>query len=590
MPRITSVFHSLLLHSCLTLAAFAPVASAQFVFVGPASDPACNYHTIQEAVDAWAASTSTDFVDIVIASSQTYTATAISIPTPVASTGMTLRGDMPGCRLGGVSGHATLNGAGNGNLPVIDVNATVAGDTRRPQINLMSLEITGGHHAGGNGGGLRVRGNAAVTIIETNVHGNSAAFGGGVAVEATAAGVPHLIMFGNQAPAAIQDNTATQDGGGLYCANASMYCDRYCLIAGNSAGSKGGGIAQQTCETSISPANSIGPRDPNVGLRLNSAVGDGGGAWISGGYFGVNSNSPQKPAPIVGNVAGASGGGLFFTGLGTGSNSHKGVQFDDNQAGGNGGALYANSGLLQLSEGGFAGCAGDVNGCPRFRNNHADLSGGAIALSGNARALLQDVVFAGNDAAHASVLQLGGAGSGFTLINGHIAGNHGASELLRSSGGYFDLRYVTIADNGADDDALIRFDTAGGFSASNSILYDPNGAASGVVLDAPSGSTFSVDCVLAHEDSGLAGKPGVTNLLVADPQWDTSGLYPVGVYVPGPNSPAVDACGPGTGTIPDLLGGARPQNLPKPDGFGTYDMGAIERLPDDIFVDGFEQP
>ncbi|MEO5559408.1 MAG: hypothetical protein ABIO49_06345, partial [Dokdonella sp.] len=166
----------------------------------------------------------------------------------------------------------------------------------------------------------------------------------------------------------------------------------------------------------------------------------------------------------------------------------------------------------------------------------------------------------------------------------------GATELLRSSGGYFDLRYVTIADNGADDDALIRFDTAGGFSASNSILYDPNGAASGVVVDAPSGSTFSINCVLVHEDSGLAGKPGVTNLVVADPQWDTSGLYPAGIYVPGPDSPAVDACGPGPGMIADLLGGARPQNLPKPDGFGTYDMGAIERLPDDIFGDGFEQP
>ncbi|MEO5626303.1 MAG: hypothetical protein ABIQ70_09890 [Dokdonella sp.] len=590
MPRIPSVLHSLLFRACLMLAAFAPVASAQFVFVGPASDPACNYHTIQEAVDAWAASTSTDFVDVVIANSQTYTATAITIPTPVASTGMTLRGDLPTCHLGAVSGHLVLDGTGNGNLPVIDINATEAGDTRRPKINLSYLDITGGQHAGGNGGGVRVRGNAMVTVFETNIHGNSAANGGGIAVEATAVGVPHLIMVGNQVPAAIQENHAAQDGGGLYCTNASVYCDRYCLIAGNTAGGKGGGIAQQTCETSIYPPNNTVPRDPNVGLRLNAAVGDGGGAWISGGYFSVGTNSPQKPAPIVGNVAGGSGGGLFYTSMDSNGDSHRGVQFDDNEAGVDGGALYADSGFLQLSEGGATGCGGNVGGCPRFRNNHAVHAGGAIALTGSAGALLQEVTFADNSAARASVLQLGGPGFGFTLTNGHFAGNHGASELLLSAGGYIDLRYVTIADNGGDDDALIRFDTAGTFAASNSILSDPNGADSGVVLDAPSGTTFNVNCVLVHEDSGLVGKPGVTNLIVADPQWDTSGLYPAGLYVPGPDSPAVDACGPGTGMIPDLLGGARPRDLPKPNGAGPYDMGAIERLPDNIFGDGFEQP
>lgn len=589
MPRHSSLFRSLLPGSCFVLASFAPAASAQFVFVGPASDPACNYHTIQEAVDAWAASTSTDFVDVVIANSQTYSATAITIPTPVASTGLSLRGDLPTCHLGAATGHTVLNGSGNGNLPVIDINGTVAGDTRRPQINLLYLDITGGQHAGGNGGGVRLRGNAVVTVFETKIHGNSAAYGGGISVEATAAGLPNLIIVGNQVPGSIQDNHATQDGGGLYCANATLNCDHYCLVANNTAIGNGGGIAQQTCTTTFSPPNSTGPRDPNVGLRLNSAGGDGGGAWVSGGYLDVNSATPQKPAPIVGNVAGGNGGGLYYTGFGSSSSAQRGVQFDDNQAGGDGGALYADSGSFQFYAGGFAGCGQDVNGCPRFRGNHADLAGGAIAMSGTASAIVSEVMFSNNDAGHASVMQVGGA-SGVTLINSHIAGNHGASELLRSSGAYIDLRYVTIADNGSDDDALIRFDVAGGFAASNSILYDANGPASGVVLAAPAGTTLHMDCVLVHDDSGLAGAPGVSGLIVADPQWDTSGLYQAGVYVPGPDSPAADACGPGPGTIPDMLGGARPRDLPKPDGAGAYDMGAIERLPDDIFGNGFEQP
>jgi predicted outer membrane repeat protein len=266
---------------------------------------------------------------------------------------------------------------------------------------------------------------------------------------------------------------------------------------------------------------------------------------------------------------------------------HRGVQFDDNSAGGSGGALYADSGFLQLFT--LTPC-GVVDGCQRFRGNHADVAGGAIALSGSASGLLADVMFDGNDAAQASVLQVGGAGTGMTLTNAHVAGNHGAAELLRSSGAYIDLRYVTVADNGADDDALVRFDAPGSFSAGNALLYDANGAGSGLVVAEPGGTTFNVDCVLVHDDAGLAGQAGVTNLIVADPQWDTSGTYAAGLYVPGPDSPAVDACDPGTGTIPDLLGNARPQDLPKADGAGPYDMGAIERLPDRIFGDGFELP
>jgi predicted outer membrane repeat protein len=590
MPRIAYPFRSILLHACLALSVFAPMASAQNAFVGPASDPDCDYHTIQDAVDAWAASPSTDFLSVYIVNSQAYPATAISIPTPVASTGISLTGNYPACHLAVAGGHAVLDGSGNGNLPVLDIEGSVAGDARRFQVTLAQLDITGGNHIGGNGGGVRLRGNAVLTIFETDIHGNTAAKGGGIAVETTASGTPNLIMVGNQEPAVVQDNHATQDGGGMYCANASLYCDRYCLIAGNTAGGNGGGVAQQDCGTSINPSRSSGTPDPNIGLRLNTASGNGGGAWVSGGFFSLGGNAPLRLAPVVGNIAGGSGGGLYFTGLGSSSNQQRAVQFDDNRAGVDGGALYADSGFLQLDASLGAGCGGDVEGCARFRGNHAAAVGGALALSGTADALMWNVMFAGNDAAHASVMQIGGSGAGATLIDAHVAGNHGAPELLRSSGGFFDLRYVTIADNGADDSALIRFDAPGGLAASNSLLYDANGASTGLVVATPVGTTYNVDCVLVHEDSALAGQANVTNVVVADPQWDTTGVYPPGLYVPGPDSLAVDACGPGSGTIPDLLGVARPQDLPKPDGAGTYDMGAIERLPDRIFGDGFEQP
>lgn len=590
MPRTAYSVRTLALQACLVLSAFVPLASAQNVFVGPASDPGCHYHTIQDAIDAWASSASTDFITVYISNAQAYDSVAITIPTPAASTGITLSGNFPTCALGPASGTAVLNGSGNGGMPVIDIEGSVAGDEHRFQVNLgAQLEVTGGNHVG-NGGGIRVRGNAVVTLYETNVHDNTATNGGGIAVEATASGVPNLIMVGNQFAAIFRDNHATQDGGGLYCVDATLYCDRHCLVAGNAAGRNGGGVAQQACGTSIYPSNSSGVPDPDVGLRSNTAAGDGGGAWVSGGYFSLGGSAPLRHAPVTGNIAGGSGGGVYFTGLGDSSNTQRAVQFDDNQAGVDGGALYADSGFLQLDASLSGGCNGNVDGCARFRGNHANGVGGALALSGSAKASMWNVMFANNDGAHASVMQIGAGGAFATLINAHVAGNHGAPELLRSSGGSFDLRYVTIADNGSDDSALIRFDAPGGLQASNSVLYDDDGAGTGLVVATPAGTTYGVNCVLVHEDSALVGQPNVSNVIVADPLWDTSGLYPPDLFVPGADSPAVDACGSGPGTIPDLLGVARPQDLPKADGAGTYDMGAIERLPDRIFADGFEQP
>lgn len=586
MPHVARWSSSL---SVLVALLAAPAATAQYVFVGPASDPDCDYTTIQAAVDAWAASPSPDFLAIYVTSAQAYTATAITIPTPAASTGLAISGGMPSCHLQAANGHVVLDGTGNGGVPVITVDGSVAGDEHRFEVTLGPFEVTGGH-VPGNGGGVRVRGNVVVTLFETDVHDNSAVNGGGVSIEETVAGAPHLILVGNQAPATIRDNVADHDGGGLYCTNATMYCDRYCAVAGNQAGVDGGGIAQQACGTALYPAPSSAS-DPEVGIRSNTAVGSGGGVWASGGSFNLGTSTPLKPVPVSGNHAGGSGGGLYLTGVGTGSSlTFRGVHFDDNSAGGNGGALYADASLLMVDAPIVVNCGRAFDGCPRFKGNHADGAGGALALAGDASLLAWNAVFADNDAAQASLVQVAAPPTGVTLINTHVAGNHGAPELLRSSGGYVDLRYVTIADNGADDDALVRFDAAGIFSANNSILWDDNGASSGVVLAAPTGMTFNVDCVLVHEDGMLAGQPGVTGLVVADPAWDTSGTYPAGIYAPGADSPAVDACGPGSGNIPDLIGTPRPQDLPKPDGAGTFDMGAIERTPDTIFADGFEVP
>lgn len=572
----------------LLLALAATPVSAQFVFVGPASDPNCNYATVQAAVDAWAASPSTEFVSIFIANSQNLTGQQIVVPTPAASTGLNLRGDYPGCALAGTPGRATLDGIGGAAAPVIDVLGSVAGADRRFEVVLSNLRIRGGDHSGGDGGGVRVRGNVVVTIAEAEIANNAASNGGGIALLATAAGAPHLILLGNAQPALIRENIASLDGGGIYCANATVYCDRYCLIADNDAGRHGGGIGQQQCGTSLNVSKSQQPPDPDVGLRGNAAIGDGGAAWISQGSFNIGAFGAFGAAKVSGNQAGGDGGGLHYHGVGV-SGGTSGIQFDNNIAGDEGGAIFANEGFLVIGAPNFSGgCKSGIAACPRFRGNSAS-SGGAIRLQGTADVLLSEQLMDGNSAQRGSVLDLATADNGATLTNVHVSGNSGASELILANGGYVDLRYVTIADNGGDDSALLRFDAATSLTARNTILHDDNGANTGVVLSTVAGSTLSVSCVLAHESSALAGQPGVGTLVVGDPQWEVGTNYPLGLYVPGAASDAVDVCTAGPGNIPDLLGTTRPQGVARPAGAGAFDMGAIERVvPVEIFSDGFE--
>lgn len=568
----------------LSCAFTVPVGAQSVVFVGPPSDPGCDYESVQEAIDNWAVSTSTEFLVVHVANAHAYTAQRITVPTPVASTGISLRGQYPGCALEGGGGRALLSGVGAPPGPVIDVIGTGV----RFEVNVSHMEIAHGANPGGNGGGVRVRGNVLVGLFESVVRDNTAALGGGIAVESTAAGQPDVVMTGSAVPTIVDGNQASE-GGGLYCSGSILRCNRYCRVSANVATGNGGGIAHHDCLTSLSFSRNQLPLDPLVGLRGNSAGGDGGGVWASGGELRLGAFGSPGPAPVVGNSAGGDGGGALFTGAISGGGF--GVQFDGNTAIGSGGGLAVRGGLPSFGPtGGGFDCRGTLDTCPRWRDNAAGVRGGAVHVEGAALGVsITASLVDGNQAASASVLDLQGSSGGAVLRNTQVAGNSGAGELFLLDGGSLGLHYATIADNGTDDSALVRLEAPSTFSALNTVMFDDNGAGGGVVLEAAAGSTIQVDCMLVHEDSALGGQPGVGGLVVADPQWDDSGEFDASLYVPGPGSAAVDACSAGPGSIPDLLGTPRPQDTPLPDLAGPYDMGAIERRASvAIFRDGFE--
>lgn len=580
MPAIVRPFAS----CCIALALLLSSASAhaQNIFVGPASDPDCDYASVQAAIDAWQTSPSSEFVTLVLSSSLDYSAQALHIQTPLASTGISMRAGTAGCTLTGTPDSITLSGTGAPAGPVIDVEGNVGGDDARFEVTLSGLDIANGHNPAGHGGGLRVRGNVALTVFETRVHDNTALEGGGIAVESTAAGVPRLSIFGNTRATDVRLNSAGF-GGGISCRNATLYCDRFCAVRDNTASGNGGGIGQVGCDTQLSPERSSGVAE-NVGLRNNHADGDGGGAWAQGGIFWMSGRAAARVAPVVGNSASGDGGGLYLDALNA---DFKGVLFDHNIAGGDGGGVL----LQQLTITSFgpsfaaAGCSTDGT-CAGFRDNSAGSNGGALRVrSGGTLLLFRDQVFTGNVATRGGVADFSGA-TGIRAFTNVQMDNNGGSELLLADAGEVNLAYATLTASAPEVTALVRVGGAARVSLVNTIAHDDG---NGVVLDAAPGATVNGSCLLVHEGATLAAFAGVRGVVVADPQWDDSARYPANLYVPGRFSPAVDACGFGPGPIPDLLNQPRPQDTPAPDLAGPYDMGAIEfLLPDEVFADGFE--
>lgn len=139
--------------------------------------------------------------------------------------------------------------------------------------------------------------------------------------------------------------------------------------------------------------------------------------------------------------------------------------------------------------------------------------------------MMLDHVLEGNTAPCGSAIAFENS-TGITLTNTLATGNVGGSEVILSDNGYVDLRYITIAGNGDDDSALLRFDGPVGLSMSNSILHDGSGAGSGLVVDAAAGGTVFSTCAIVHEDTRFTGLPNVVGTGVANPQGDDSGRYP----------------------------------------------------------------
>jgi CSLREA domain-containing protein len=197
-----------------------------------------------------------------------------------------------------------------------------------------------------DGGGLYARGAITVTLTDSLVLSNTALEGGGVFGYLDA----RLVITNSQ----VLSNTAVPGGGGggLYTLGGLWLADS--LVAHNSAGYEGGGVATGTpamiSNTTILDNHITGEVGVGGGLEI---VGDGpalvqnslvlsNSAWLCGGLYFERAAAQVVGTTIAGNIAtGTVGGGGLYSNI-SGTLAISLTQFTSNLApAGDGGGLYA---------------------------------------------------------------------------------------------------------------------------------------------------------------------------------------------------------------------------------------------------------
>ena len=195
-----------LLVAALVLAA--PHAAADIFTVGVGTG--CTHATIQQAIDAAQANPGADTIRVT--RSLGYTQQALTVNT---AQDLSIVGGFATCSQAASDGtRTTVSGAGGALVPVF----TITGQTGSV-IRIRLLTITGGDTAGeGHGGGIHYLGNGRLELIETDVSGNTAGYGGGIYADGQ--GDQAELLLSNDV--VIAGNTARYSGGGIYLNDMNM--------------------------------------------------------------------------------------------------------------------------------------------------------------------------------------------------------------------------------------------------------------------------------------------------------------------------------------------------------------------------------
>jgi predicted outer membrane repeat protein len=253
-------------------------------------------------------------------------------------------------------------------------------------VTLNGLTITGGY-AAVDGGGVSLGPNGYglldVTISNSSVTNNNAAYGGGISVDNG-----DLLRLTNST---ISGNSAAYVGGGIASKGALTILDT--TVSGNSSGYIGGGIANRGTLTVIN--STLANNQVTNGIAGSGYASAGGGLYNSGVAALVNTT-------IAGNTGAYAGGGVYNSG---------GLLLTNatiaNNSAYNGGGLYNAA----------CGCGNAALYDSTFTGNYAKQFGGGIHNAGGTVSLTNSLV-AGNGAGyHGPDVETGSATTNYYGVN-----------------------------------------------------------------------------------------------------------------------------------------------------------------------------
>jgi hypothetical protein len=566
--------------------ALAGAADAAVFTVG--SDAACTHRSLGAALSATGANgPGVDEIRLVPG----FAFSDFADPWSIRNQSVTLRGGYPTCAAAVPSGsRTTIVSREAGSLFVISNS-----QAQRTTVTLERLELT--TPAGSSlssapaGGALLLRGNVRAIVADSRIHDFRAAVGGAIAIRDEPGGSPLIDLRQTD----IRGNRADA-GGGLHCRGlGTIRLEPGTIVAGNVAGSEGGGVWSQGCSVVMLSRTTLQDNEASVG----------GGLYGSDGtVVSMLWNERTQGPSLVQNRASFWGGGMFLTGSGT-ELMARGSQWIGNQAeppdvGGEGAALLvgwgASARLLRDPL-----CPASINGCTRFYGNWAQSGGfpeypSIVDVRAGGRLTISSALFDYN-----RVLSAVDRGGAIVSVHPFEAGGS-LAEIDNTVFNRNQARHLFGAEWTVGDDASgagrVRAQSLTSLSDQFTALlgsqYAPPIADTVLPVDLRASIllgatpftdpgrvvTGTLDCLLTT----VAPEAPVTRSRVVS----GASVFEGGSLVPGASSPAVDSCDT-TGlrsVSTDARGRPRLDDDPlRHNRYGPLDLGAVERESEPLLVD-----
>jgi hypothetical protein len=545
------------------------VVQPEVFTVGPMADDVCDYHDIQSAINNAASG------DVVRVTSGTW---AVASSLEIYNMSLSLVGGYSNCSdttsdpaTPTIANHTAVDGT------VLIIANGFAGIE---SVLVRNFNLTNGDGGLIDGGGLDVSGELEVRLDNVDIYGNEADYGGGIRVHGTFA--PTLVLEGGSViggtGAFTGDNSATFNGGGIYCSEGGFIEWVDASINYNNA-LHGGGMYLDDC--TLTMPNAAGSTLRTVEIRGNQALQMGGGLRVVNGASASLESALNRQVRISNNEA-QNGGGVSvddaqFAGAG--------VHIEENEASSLGGGVHLDTDAsLDLSRGNPTGanCPNRPRCATLTRNQGGSGGGGAYVFDGSVLDLRQ--VFVERNSAPSSAA-VGVSFATLVMRDVQVASNIAtaspAGNVMLAGGSTLDLRHITLALNTADE--ALRLTNNASALVSDSILWQPGDT---LVSNDGSGS-LNGSCNNGSENTTLTG--AVTH----PPGFITEGvpLSPPPVLFLDSESQNIDACDDAPAPNPafDLAGQMRITDLGDATNLaGPLDRGALEHFPP-LFADGFEE-